>query len=144
MQRREVLVGLGATAAAAVVTSAFAQDHSHHQGTAINQAVINSASECVSTGEVCLNLCNDVLAQGDKSMADCAKSVSQLVVVCGALRSLAAQNAPALPKMARVAMDVCQDCEAQCRKHEKMHAECKACADACATCYAECKKAASA
>jgi hypothetical protein len=52
---------------------------------------------------------------------------------------LSAQSAPALAKLAGVAMDACKNCEAECLKH-KSQAPCQACADACAVCYAECKK----
>jgi Cys-rich four helix bundle protein (predicted Tat secretion target) len=143
MERREFVTGLGVVAAAAAASSTFAQDHSQHShGAAPNQALINDASQCVSAGEVCLTHCQEMLAQGDKSLADCAKSVRELVTVCGGLRSLAAQNAAILPKYAGLAADVCKGCEAQCRKHESQHAVCKACADACAACYTECKKVA--
>ena len=143
MERREFVTGLGVVAAAAAASSAFAQDHSQHMhGAAPNQTLINDASQCVSAGEVCLTHCQEMLAQGDKSLADCAKSVRELATVCGGLRSLAAQNAPILAKYASVAAEVCKDCETQCRKHEDKHAVCKACADACAACSAECKKVA--
>jgi Cys-rich four helix bundle protein (predicted Tat secretion target) len=106
-----------------------------------NRALVDAAGDCVSKGQVCLSHCNEVLATGDKSMAACAMSVSELLAVCGALLALAAQGAPSLPKLASVAFDVCTRCEAECRKHAQ-HPPCKDCADACATCAAQCKKAA--
>ena len=72
-------------------------------------------------------------------MAACAKSASQVEAVCGALQKLAAAEAKNLPQMAKLAMDVCKDCEEECKKTEK-HPECKACMEACAACYKECKK----
>ena len=63
-----------------------------------------------------------------------------MVALCGALRTLAAQDAPSLPKLAAVAMDACGRCEAHCRKSAKTMAHCKECADACAACVAECRK----
>jgi Cys-rich four helix bundle protein (predicted Tat secretion target) len=103
-----------------------------------------TASDCVSKGEVCLTHCYELLAQGDKSMASCAKTVREMLAICTALRSLASQEAPALPKVAGVALEACNRCEAECRKHEKTHSQCKECGDACAACAAECKKVASA
>jgi len=140
MDRRQLLRGVGLGAAAGI---AAAQDHLHHSHGG-HPTVVAAASDCVGKGEICLAHCYESLSQGDKSLAACAKSVSELTAVCGALRSLAAQGAPSLAKLAAISLDVCQRCEAECRKHEKMHSECKDCADACATCAAECRKTANA
>lgn len=145
MQRRQVLAGLGAVASAAAIRTAAGQSQPHHvHGAAAHQTLAQAAGDCVSKGEVCLTHCYELLAQGDKSMASCAKTAREMLAICGALRSLASQEAPALPKLAGVALDVCNRCEAECRKHEKTHAQCKACGDACAACAAECKKVAAA
>jgi Cys-rich four helix bundle protein (predicted Tat secretion target) len=79
-----------------------------------------------------------MLATGDKSMGECAKTTSEMVAVCGALLALAAQGAPSLPKFATVCLEVCRRCEAECRRHA--HPPCKDCAAACAACAAECMK----
>lgn len=147
MDRREVLLGAGALAAAAA-TSALAADkadaghehHHHHPTGARNQKLLESATHCVMAGEICLDHCHDLLSEGDKAMGACAKSVNQLLAICGALRSVAAQDGTALKAMAKVAMDVCKECEDECRKHEKKHKECKDCGDACADCYKACKE----
>ena len=141
MRRRELLAGIGAVAAATTIPNAVAQsEHQHSAGTAPYQALADKASVCVSKGEVCLTHCYELLAQGDRSMASCAKSVREMLALCNALRSLASQQAPALPKLAAVALDACTRCEAECRKHEKMHIQCKECGDACAACAAECRR----
>jgi Cys-rich four helix bundle protein (predicted Tat secretion target) len=146
MKRREMLQGLGVVAAAVATSSAMPQGttHQHVHGAAPNQALINTANDCVKTGDVCLAHCIDLMATGDKSLGECAKSVNELRATCGALGSLAAQSAPSLAKLASLAADVCKNCEAACRKHEKDHAPCKACAEACAACATECGKAAAA
>ena len=41
--------------------------------------------------------------------------------------------------MARVALEACQLCEKECRKHESKHAECKACMESCLNCIKQCK-----
>ena len=135
MKRRQFVGGLVLTAAAGM-----AQEHAQHSHGAARDMLIHTASDCVVTGEVCLAHIHEMLAQGDKALAPCARSVSELTAVCEALRALAAQNAPALAKQAAVAMDVCNRCEAECRKHEKTHSPCKNCADACAACSTECRK----
>jgi Cys-rich four helix bundle protein (predicted Tat secretion target) len=103
-------------------------------------ALARTANECVSTGEVCLAHCLDMMASGNGSMAACAKVVNELMAICTALEKLAVQNAPSLARQAVVALDACKRCEAQCRKFAAMP-QCKACADACAACAAECAKA---
>ncbi len=131
-------------AAAAAATPAPAKpamaDHSHHTaGGGKYKALIDSSAACVTTGEACLAHCLVLLGQGEKEMASCATSVNQLLAVCGALHSLAAQGASQVVAFAKVAATVCEECEKECRKHEKKHAECKACADACADCAKSCK-----
>lgn len=145
MNRRELLAAAGvfaATASALAADKPMAGGHEHHHhhptGNA-NQALIESATHCGMAGEICLDHCHDLLGEGDKGMAECAKSVNQLLAVCGALRSVAAQNGTALKAMAKVALDVCRECEDECRKHEDKHKQCKDCADACADCAKACK-----
>lgn len=147
MNRRDVLMGMGALA---VATQASAADpkpapgagHEHHQGSGTpNAALISAAHECMATGDICVQHCVDRLSQGDQTMADCARSVLQMRAMVGALSQLAAQNSPRLKELAAVCAKACRDCEAQCRKHEQ-HPPCKACGDACAKCAAECDKTA--
>lgn len=145
MNRRELLLGAAAAAAVATTGRAFAAGNDmhehHHAAPTRNAGLIEAASDCVLKAQICLQHCIDLLGQGDKSMAACAKSASQVEAVCAALRKLAAAEAKNLPQMAKVAMAVCKECEEECKKTEK-HPECKACMEACAACYRECKKVA--
>ena len=144
MDRRDLLLGAGAVAAALVSQSAQSADdhsqHAHHQAGPANKALLAAAADCVRTGQVCIDHCLELFAEGDKSTAACARSVNQLVPVCEALQELAALNSKYLARYARVALDMCKDCEDECRKHEKEHQACKDCADACAACAKECQK----
>lgn len=143
MERRELLTTAAAAVLGALSGSALAADHDHHHdhGSAPRHAaLIATTGDCLQRGEACLAHCLVLLGKGDKEMAPCARSVNQMLAVCGALARLAAQEAPATTALARVAADVCADCEKECRKHEKKHAECKACAEACAACLKECRK----
>lgn len=147
MQRRQIVRGVAAVVAAAAATAVSAQNKgqtehqhaSHHHGSGKHSALMASASHCLMTGEVCLEHCYTLLGEGDKVMAACARSVSELIAVCTALRSLAALNAPTLPRLAKVALESCLSCEKECRKHDK-HKVCIDCADACKECAAECRK----
>jgi Cys-rich four helix bundle protein (predicted Tat secretion target) len=113
--------------------------HNHQAMASRNDKLIAAAADCVLKANLCLQHCLDLLGQGDTSMAACAKSSSQVAAVCSALQQLAMADSRHLPKLARAAMDICKECEEECRKTEK-HPECLACKDACAACYAECKK----
>ena len=154
MNRRELLIGSVAMAALATAGKAFSAEQEHmdmnmgmdhdnmgmmhdHHSTR-NEKLIAAASDCVLKANICLQHCVELLGQGDKSLAACAKSSSQVAAMCAALQQMASAESKYLPQLAKVAMDVCKDCEEECKKTEK-HPECKACEEACATCYKECK-----
>ena len=148
MNRRELL--LGAVAMTAVVAGSRAMaaehdhadmhhEHEHHHDSKLNMKLIEATSDCVLKAQICVQHCIVLLGEGDKSMAACAKSASQVEAMCAALQKLAATDAKTLPQMAKLAMEVCKDCEDECKKTDK-HPECKACGEACAACYKECKK----
>ena len=151
MNRRELLLGAVAMTAAATAGKVFAAEHDHmnmdhmnmahnHQSTR-NDKLIAAASDCILKANICLQHCLELLGQGDTTMAACAKSSSQVAAVCSALQQLASAESKHLPQFAKVAMEICKECEEECKKTEK-HPECKACKEACAACYAECKKVA--
>lgn len=148
MNRRSLFAGSSAALLSTLVASAWAQnaahdhskhDHAHMHGGGAYQDLIEATSDCVVKGQACLAHCLVLLSEGEKEMAACAKSVEQLLAVCGALQNLASHNAPLVKSMAKVALEACQLCEKECRKHERKHAECKACAQSCAECVKECK-----
>ena len=99
-----------------------------------------TAADCTRVGQVCITHCLELLGQGDKSVGACAASVNQLLATCDALMKLSASDSKYVPKMAALALTVCEDCEKECRVHESKHKECKDCAEACAACAKECKK----
>lgn len=142
MNRRELLVGGIALAGAAVVGNVQAamhdHEHMHHHGA--SAAFTLAIGDCIQKGEVCLNHCIELLGQGEKEMAACARTVNEMLAVCGALQQLANQNSKQLARMAAIAMDVCKQCEDECKKHADKHDSCKACGESCAACYTECKK----
>ncbi|MDO8207916.1 MAG: four-helix bundle copper-binding protein [Gallionella sp.] len=144
MNRRELLLGGIALAGAAMVGNAQAAEHDHmahehHHMVPVNAAIATAASDCIQKGQVCLSHCLELLGQGEKDMASCAASVNQMLALCGALQQLANQNSKQLPKLAAIAMDACNLCEEECKKHDK-HEQCKACGESCAGCAQACKK----
>lgn len=155
MDRREILQGgalLSAALFAGMARAAGAgdQDHAHehlhhahdHDGGVNYSDLAHAATHCVMFGEACIDHCITLLGQGEKEMAACARSVEELLAACNMLRQLATWKSAYVPRMAKVAMDICKACEEECRKHEKKHQPCRDCADACADCYKECAKVA--
>jgi Cys-rich four helix bundle protein (predicted Tat secretion target) len=141
MDRRTLLLSGVALAGAAMVGSASAMDHAHHHHDApANGGLATAAADCVQKGQVCLNHCLELLGQGEKDMAACAKTVNQMLALCGALQQLANQGSTQLAKLAAIALDACQQCQDECKKHADKHEACKACGESCAACVKECKK----
>lgn len=147
MQRRQWIGAAAALAAAASAGHALAQAgakpaagaHHHHGGNAKTELLVDALSECINKGETCLAHCLVLLGEGDRTVAGCARSVNETIALCEGLRKLAAQGSPRAAQVARIARAACLDCEKECRKHEKKHAECRDCAKACAACARECE-----
>lgn len=145
MDRRQALLAtLASTAALAAASrsapaTAATDTHADHHGDGPNREVLESALHCARDGEICLAHCLQEFSAGDTTLAECARSVAQLVPVCTALAQLAALRSPHLADIAKAAMAVCRDCEAQCRKHAEHHDFCKDCADSCAACIKACE-----
>ena len=134
MNRRTILsAGVAASALLAGGVPVLAQ-HQHHHGAPTSHAkVAETAGDCVLKGQECIDHCITVIKAGDISIADCLRSVEQLVAACIALRVLAISNSKDLPVFAKAVQAVCQTCETECRKHEK-HAACKTCGESCKAC----------
>jgi Cys-rich four helix bundle protein (predicted Tat secretion target) len=139
MNRRELMATAGSIALVTLAGAAAAEHDHHHMHGQQNQALVESASDCIVKGQICISHCLDLLAEGDKDMAACAKSVNQMLALCNALVSLGTQQSKYLPAVSKVALEACEACEKECRKHEKKHEQCKACADSCAACIKQCK-----
>lgn len=145
-QRRAMLKGAGALGATALAATALGsgamaagmEGHHHHVTGGKHLELAKSLHHCVATAEACIDHCLDSFKTGDTSLADCAISVQETMAFCTAHAKLASYNSKYLKAMIELGLEVCSDCEKQCRKHEK-HPECKACADACAACIKACK-----
>ena len=133
MSRRELLIGMGAAAAAAYAGSAVSAvpGHDHSKHTAQQPALLDAINACVDKGERCIAHCLVSFQEGDTELADCAAKVHEMQAICGAYSYLLAANSKYSKAYAAVCKQVCEDCEKECRKHEK-HVECDACANACA------------
>ena len=95
-------------------------------------ALAASLGPCIEEGELCLTHCLRQLGQGDRTLADCAASVRDMLAVCRAVQSLVASNSPHVAEAAALCAAVCQTCRVECAKHASHHSECAACERACA------------
>jgi Cys-rich four helix bundle protein (predicted Tat secretion target) len=142
LARRQVLAaGVLLAAGAAGLASAAGPEHAGHAhgGAKKYDALREVAHDCLKTGQACLAHCVDTFKNKDTSLAECAQRVEELLATCTMMSQLAAFNSRHLKSFLTGCIDVCNDCERECRKHEKKHAVCKACGDSCAACVKEMK-----
>ena len=140
MDRRS-FIGGAAAASLAFSAAAAAHDHNHaHAATNPHQELLKLTADCLAAGRSCLAHCLHLLAEGDKSMGECARAVGQMLALCDATNELAAQNAALLPALAKLCGDACKACADACKAHIGHHAECRACYDACLECEKACGK----
>ncbi|ODR96858.1 hypothetical protein AUC70_13805 [Methyloceanibacter stevinii] len=137
--RRELLAGAALAGLAMPLAGSAAQAaHEHHGGG--HKDLTKLALDCVGYGEACVAHCIKVLGTGDTSLTDCLVSVNAMLPMCATLARYAVTDAKRLKELARVCIDVCDDCAKECDKHAAEHEECKACGDACNACIKACKK----
>jgi Cys-rich four helix bundle protein (predicted Tat secretion target) len=148
--RRDLVIAAGVLASVATARVALAAEHEKHsdrekhvytEAKAYKKraALAKATSACIATGQACLSHCMETFLSGDTTMAECALAVQEMLAVCGAMETLAANDSGRLPAMARACIAVCEHCEKECRVHEAHQPECKACADACAALVKEAK-----
>ncbi len=147
MNRREALfhgIGAAALAMSARAFGAGVNPKSAAPVPSLNvpRSLIDAASSCEKEGEICLEHCVARLAANDTTLAECARSVRDMLVACRAVSSFAIQRSPHLKEMATVCAKICRECEAACLKHASHHEECRRCGESCKACAAECDKVA--
>ena len=147
LNRRDLIKG--ALAASAVAGSALSakhaiaaddkNDHHAHHAKNKNENVVDTALTCLKDGQACLDHCFILLKDGDKEMARCAETVTEMLVMCDSLAKMASYRSPHLKDFAKVCAAVCKDCQDECEKHSDKHVECKQCEDSCKECIDACK-----
>lgn len=145
MNRRHLLGSLsGAVLATAAASAAAQHEHHMHEAAASGpvkayDALIAATESCVAKAQICHAHCIRLLSDGDTDMGECARTTSQVMTLCNALLSLAAQGSPLTPALAKVALEGCKQCAQACKPHAPHHAECKACYESCMACIRECE-----
>ena len=141
INRREVLLAMGAAATAAYAGSATAampgHDHSKHKPQ--HPAVLDATNDCTDKGQRCIAHCLVSFVEGDTELAKCASKVHEMQAICGAFSYLVAANSEYSKEYSKICISACEDCEKVCREHDE-HFECKDCADACAALVKAIKK----
>jgi len=111
------------------------EGHEGHDAAAAGEggdmALVNTVADCIAAGQACLSHCIRLLSSGDTSMGDCAKAVNDMLAICRASESLAANNSKHLKAIAKLCIDGCTDCSKACTPHAGHHETCKACKEAC-------------
>jgi Cys-rich four helix bundle protein (predicted Tat secretion target) len=141
INRREVLLAMGAAATAAYAGSATAamEGHNHSTHKPQHEDVLNATNDCTDKGQRCIAHCLVSFVEGDTELAKCASKVHEMQAICGAFSYLVAANSTYSKEYAKICITACDDCEKECRKHDE-HFECKDCADACAALVKAIKK----
>lgn len=104
--------------------------HTGHTGHG-DAGVVEAAGKCVAAGQVCLQHCIGLLAAGDATMAECARSTTDMVAVSQAAQALAAGDSPQLKAQAAVALAAVTRCAEACSVHAAKHEVCRNCGERC-------------
>lgn len=118
-------------------TTAPAHEHDHAAMMATPAAPSKYAAlvapyqECVRASQACIAHCQQLLAQGDKSLGTCLRTALDTEVVCSSVLKLSNLNSQFTSALARQSVAVMQACVDACKEHVEHHAQCKSCHDAC-------------
>lgn len=104
--------------------------HAEHAGHG-DAGVVEAAGKCVAAGQVCLQHCIGLLAGGDTTMAECARSTTDMLAVSQAAQALAAGDSPQLKAQAAVALAAVTRCAEACSVHAAKHEVCRTCGERC-------------
>jgi Cys-rich four helix bundle protein (predicted Tat secretion target) len=105
-------------------------------------AIVETTAACQRDGRFCLARCTDHLAAGTDLMAECQRSVMNMLAVTAAMANVSGYR-NASPKhikaLANACAQFCRACAATCEPHKDHHEECKACLDSCLACAKACE-----
>ncbi|MCG8670639.1 MAG: four-helix bundle copper-binding protein [Pseudomonadales bacterium] len=127
-----------ALAASSSMTLASNKEHKHHAPR--NTSLIDAAMDCIQKGQLCRDHCIELVKQGNTKIADCLDVVTDTISMCQTLVQLTVSDSRHLKAFAKVCLEVCRDCEKECRVHKDMHEECKVCMESCMECIEQLEK----
>ena len=114
--RRDLLKGAVVASAAMASGTVFGSSNHHHHSNS-NTELVDTALDCIKTGQACLDHCFELFKQGDNSVAECADTVNEMLAMCTALTQMASSQSKHLAEVAKVCAAVCRDCKKACRIH---------------------------
>ena len=153
MDRRQLVKGATAASLGVLASTAMGSTHKHHKGhghkvsdsgikKAKLEAIVESSSDCLKSGQACLVHCQKLLAAGDTSMAECQAAVVNMLASCEAMMKVASydnMSKDLIKDLASTCAKICENCAKACEAHAKHHKECKACLESCKKCIKTCK-----
>lgn len=143
--RRKFLINSVALVASASAANAFSannnagHDH-HHHAASRHTELVDSALDCIKTAQYCRDHCIELIRTGDTTLIDCLDIVTDTISMCETLVQFSVSNNRHLQSFAKVCIEVCKDCEKECRLHKDKHKECKACMESCIACIEQLEK----
>jgi len=76
-------------------------------------------------------MCIEHLAAGNPEMAECARTVRDVLALCEASKVLIGARSPFTKEQLVLCRNACEACRKACEEHAPHHAECRACGQAC-------------
>ena len=99
--------------------------------TRADRALIRAVQSCIESGQLCQARCLVRLGEGEKAMAACTRTVTEMIALSQALAAIAAASAPSLRALAGISRDVCRRCQRACLVHAEEEPSCRECATSC-------------
>lgn len=104
--------------------------------------ILETTQTCVRDGRYCLARCTDHLAAGTPLMAECQRTVMNMLAVTEAMAEVAGYrnaNPKQIKALAVACAEFCRACAKACEPHASHHEECKVCLDSCIACAKACE-----
>ena len=99
------------------------------------KATIDACLRCAAICNHCASSCTQ--EEDVKMMAMCIQLDMECAAICTATAQLLSMGSSKAKEIAMVCAQFCDDCAAECGKHENEH--CRECADVCHNCANQCR-----
>jgi hypothetical protein len=109
----------------------------------VNQPLGDAVHHAMYCAKMCLS-CADACMAEEMDMRECIRLCLDCADICDATANLGLRrtgsNHQVLTEMLELCARMCDECAAECEKHEQAH--CQLCAQMCRECAEDCRKAA--
>lgn len=100
-----------------------------------NEKLLSALGSCINHCNYCADACLD--EENVKMMTDCIRTDKVCAEVCSTLNQVLATGYKDVKGLVQYCIQVCNDCAAECGKHDHKH--CQDCAKACKDCVSACE-----